>query len=121
MIKRNRYSVEFKEKIGRELALGQIGIAEVSKREGISIQTLSKWKSRFGFDGNKEENNEKQELLELRKKVAAYESALGEMAFEIHLLKKLQKYSYQQMKKRSLSGTISPSTLESGKVVGFSK
>ncbi len=119
MIKRNRHSVEFKQKIGRELALGQTSIAEVSKREGISIQTLNHWKNRFGFEEQGDVVDEKRELNELRKKVAAYESALGEMALEIHLLKKLQKYSYQQKKKRNLSGVISPSILESKKVVGL--
>lgn len=116
MIKRNRYSVEYKEKIGRELALGQISASEISKREGISVQTLNKWKIRFGFEEYNEADSDKKELIELRKKVAVYESALGEMAIEIHLLKKLQKYSYQRMRKRNLSGSISPSILESGRV-----
>lgn len=117
MIKRNRYSVEFKEKNGRELALGQISVAEVSKREGVSVPTLNKWKNRFGFGEYDEADSNKKELIELRKKVGIYESALGEMALEIHLLKKLQQYSYQKMRKRNLSGSISPSILGSGKVV----
>lgn len=117
MINRNRYSLEFKQKIARELALGT-SITEICKREGISVQTLTKWKNRFGFNGQSEVLGDQKELMELRKKVALYEAALGEMAMELHLLKKVQQFSLQQQRKKNLSGVISPSTWESRKVAG---
>ena len=43
MIKRARYSEEFKRSIGLEIASGVSSAGEVSKREGLSSTTLYKW------------------------------------------------------------------------------
>lgn len=51
MIKRNRYSLEYKEKLVRELSLGKVSLTEVSKREKVSYQTLQKWTVQFGYGG----------------------------------------------------------------------
>ena len=120
MISRRRYNEEFKKKIGRELSLNQSSFPEVCKRENISIPTLTKWRDRFGF-GENISPNENAELKELRKKVGIYESALGEMALEIHLLKKLHLYAGEQKRKKDLLETISRSSMELKKVVGRSK
>ena len=47
MINRRKYGIEFKKKIGRELSLGQTTASAISKREAISIQTLSKWRDKY--------------------------------------------------------------------------
>jgi transposase-like protein len=120
MISRRRYSQEFKEKIGRELSLGQISISEVCKREQISIPTLTKWRNQFGF-GMEISQNESFELKELRKKVGIYESALGEMAMEIHLLKKINIYAGEQKRKKDSLEIISMNSIALKKVVERSK
>ena len=117
MISRKRYSQEFKEKIGRELCLSQSSFPEVCKREGISITTLKKWRDRFGF-GENVNQTENRELNDLRRQISTYEGAFGDMALQIHLLKKLHLYAGEQKRKRDLSGTISPSSMESKKVAG---
>lgn len=119
MIKRRRYSLEFKEKIGRELSLKQTSLSEVCKREGISVTTLGKWREQYGF-GETTHQTENAEIKELRRRLSISESALGEMALEIHLLKKLHLYAGEQKRKRDLSGTISPSSMESRKAAGGS-
>lgn len=113
MIKRVNYGLEFKQKIGRELSLGNISVSAVSKREVISTQTLKKWRDKYGFEisNTTPDTGSDTEVRELRILVAEYESALGGMALQIHLLKKNQIFASAQAKRRSLSGVISPSTL----------
>jgi transposase-like protein len=43
MIKRTRYPKEFRDGLIAEIKLGQSTIAQVSKRENISGQTLRNW------------------------------------------------------------------------------
>ncbi len=120
MISRRRYSREFKEKIGRELSLGQSTLAEVCKREGVSIPTLTKWRNQFGF-GEDVIHSENKEINDLRKKISIYESALGEMALENHLLKKMHLFAGELKRKKDLSENTSPISMELKKVVGGSK
>ena len=69
MIKRTHYKLEFKEKIGRELAFGKVSISEVCKREGISLSTLSKWKNQYGeVSTSRDEHVDLNELRMLIKK-----------------------------------------------------
>lgn len=111
MINRRKYGIEFKKKIGRELSLGQTTASAISKREAISIQTLSKWRDKYGIasDGGKTSFDNEAEIRDLRTLVAEYESALGEMALQIHLLKKIQEFALVQERRKSLSGVISQS------------
>lgn len=113
MIKHNGYSVEYKEKIARELSLRKIGVTEMSKRENVAPSTLRKWVNRFGYIENSTKIDNSSELKQLRKKVSEYENALGEMALELHLLKKMEKFSFQLKRKQNLSSPISPSILVS--------
>jgi transposase-like protein len=117
MIKRNSYAVEFKRQIAFELLSGQTSIAAVSKREGITSATLAKWRDKYGLEsGGGSEELDKAELNELRRKLAHYEAALGELALENHILKKFQEFTVQQKKRNSSSKTTSPNILVSKKV-----
>lgn len=117
MIKRKRYREEFKKKIGVELSLGQSSLSEVSKREIISNTTLTKWRDKYGFrDATSTQGSDSNEVKELKKLVSEYESALGEMALQNHVLKKLQEFALVREKRKNLSGVIFPSVLGSRKV-----
>ena len=111
MINRRKYGIEFKKKIGRELSLGQSRASAISKREAISIPTLYKWRDKYGIgaESAKTSFDNEAEVRELRTLVAVYESALGEMALEIHLLKKIQEFASARERRKSLSGVISQS------------
>lgn len=108
MIKRNRYSLEYKEKLVRELSLGKVTLTEVSKREKVSYQTLQKWTVQFGNGGGR--GPDSSEVKMLKKKLAECESAMGEMALELHLLKKMEKFSLELKRRKNSSGVISPSS-----------
>lgn len=41
--------MEFQKKLAVELSTGQITLSEISKRERISVQTLSKWRDKYGL------------------------------------------------------------------------
>ncbi len=83
----------------------------MSKREGVAVGTLDKWKRKYGSQEVGLDGAEKRELQELRKKVAMYEQAMGELALEVHFLKKLKEYQQAQMRKKSSLNVISLSTL----------
>jgi transposase-like protein len=112
MITRKRYGIEFQKKIAVELSTGQSTLSEVSKRERISVQTLYKWRDKYGFgDGIKRNESDTNEVKELKRLVSEYESALGEMALQNHILKKMQEFALARERRKSLSGVISPSML----------
>lgn len=90
MIKKKQYSLEYKQQIVRDLSLGQISIAEMSKREGISVGILDKWKRQYGSNESGVDVSEKKELMDLRKKVAMYEKAFGEIKDRDSFSKKKQ-------------------------------
>jgi transposase-like protein len=114
MIKRTQYTEEFKRKIGLELASGITSAGEISKREGISSTTLYKWRDMV--QGIVLPADEK-EILEMRKRIKELEETVSDQALTIHILKKTQKIMEQLKKQERLSGSISPLTLESKKVV----
>lgn len=104
MITRRRYSTDFKKKIAMELLANESSLAQVSEREGIACQTLSKWKTQFAQEGF---YGEEDEVLELRRQVADLKSAVSDLVLENQILKKTQDFIRQQRKKESLSGTVS--------------
>ena len=110
MIKRQRYSEEFKNKIGLELASGITSAGEISKREGISATTLYKWRDRLQSPVVAADNKE---YIEQQKRIKELEEIISEQAIEIHILKKTQRIMEQLKKKERSSGSISPRTLES--------
>jgi transposase-like protein len=114
MIKRTQYSEEFKRKIGLELASGISSAGEISKREGISSTTLYKWRDMV--QGITVPHDEK-EILEMRKRIKELEETVSDQALTIHILKKTQKIMEQLKRQERLSGSISPLTSESKKVV----
>jgi len=105
MIKRTRYGKEFRDSIRNEITLGQSTIAQVSKREKIAGQTLRNWmkEASVGINGS-----EQSEIASLKRQNDQLALALGEMAFEIHILKKFKKYQEQKQKSENSSGTLSP-------------
>jgi transposase-like protein len=115
MIKRTRYPKEFRDGLIAEIKLGQSTIAQVSKRENISGQTLRNWIDN-GATGKT--GSEQQEIAALRRKVEELSAALGEIAFENHVLKKFQRFLEQKRKSVSLSGPLSPPKSASSEPVG---
>ena len=112
MITRKRYGMDFKKKMAIELSTGQSSLSEVSKRERISVQTLYKWRDKYGFgDGIQKNEMDSNEVKELKRLISEYESALGEMALQNHVLKKMQEFALAREKKKNSSGVISPSML----------
>lgn len=112
MITRKRYGMDFQKKLAIELSTGQSSLSEVSKRERISVQTLSKWRDKYGYgEGIQKNEMDSNEVKELKRLVSEYESALGEMALQNHVLKKMQEFALAREKKKNLSGVISPSML----------
>ena len=112
MITRKRYGMEFQKKMAVELSTGQSTLSEVSKRERISVQTLSKWRDKYGFgDGLRKNEADSNEVKELKRLVNEYESALGEMALQNHVLKKMQEFALVRERRKNSSGVISPSML----------
>lgn len=105
MIKRTRYPKEFRDGLIAEIKLGQSTIAQVSKRENISGQTLRNWldNSAAGKTGS-----EQQEIAALKRKNEELSTALGAIAFENYVLKKFQKFLEEKRKSASLSGPLSP-------------
>jgi transposase-like protein len=114
MIKRNHFSEEFKQKLGLELASGITTAGEMSKREGISATTLYKWRDLV--QGVTVTTDEK-EVLELRKRLKDLEETVSDQALQIHILKKTQKIMDELKRRERSSGSISPLTSESKKVV----
>lgn len=109
MIKRKRYSQEFKKKIAHELLMGTSTAAEISKREGITSTTLYKWRDIFSTG---DYNSDEQEMSELKKRIKDLEETVSDLALENHILKKTEKILKQLRKKEKLSGSISPRNSE---------
>jgi len=109
MITRKRYPKEYKESLVLEMVSGQSTGAQISKREGISVVTLSKWKQEISTgqfrDANKEE-------LALRKRISELEGAVADLALQNHILKKTEKYLKDYKQREKLSGSISLQNLE---------
>lgn len=112
MITRKKYDLEFKQKIGMEIAAGVSTAGAISKREGISSNTIYKWRDKYaGGPISLEES----ETWELKRQIRDLEETVSEQALQIHILKKTQKIIAQLKKKENLSGAISPLTLGSKK------
>lgn len=110
MIKRNRFSTEFKEKVVLEIISGQSTMAAISKREGISGTTLMNWRNALSTGEFQDQNKSE---IELRKKVAELEGLVSDLALQNHILKKAQKHLHDWKRKEKLSGSISPLNLAS--------
>ena len=110
MIKRKKYSEEFKKKIGLELASGVSSGGEISKREGISATTLYKWRDQVH---TMSVTSDDKDYIEMQKRIKELEEIVSDQAIQIHILKKTQKIMEQLKKKGCLSGSISPRTLGS--------
>lgn len=112
MIKRTKYTEDYKRKIGFELAAGLTSAGEMSKREGISATTLYKWRDAAM---NSQVTPDEKELMEMRKRLKDLEETVSEQALTIHILKKTQKIMEQLKRQERTSGSISPQTLDSKK------
>jgi len=110
MIKRQRYTEDFKKKIGFELASGVSSAGEISKREGISSTTLYKWRDRLQTVSV---TGDDKDYIEQQKRIKELEEIVSDQAIQIHILKKTQKIMEQLKKQEHLSGSISPLTLGS--------
>lgn len=104
MITRKRYSREFKESVVMEMLSGQSSAAQISKREGVSAVSLSKWKDELASGQFKENNKDE---LALRKRISELEGAVADLALQNHILKKTEKYLIEYKRKEKLSGSIS--------------
>jgi transposase len=116
MIKRKQYSLEYKESLVNEFLLGNVSLAELSKRENIAHSTLNTWIKSYESEKNSS-SADASEIKRLKKKLAESEQALGEMALELHFLKKMEEYLQEQKRKKNSSRPISRSILASRSVV----
>ena len=114
MIKRKRYSQEFKEQIVLELLSGQSNISQIAKREGIANYTISKWRDNFNNGKFKDQNRIE---IELRRRITSLESTVAELALENNILKKAKHHMQEMARKERLSKTFSPMTSEQSKAV----
>ena len=112
MIKRTRFTEDYKRKIGFELASGLTSAGVISKREGISATTLYKWRDAAM---NMQITPDEKEIIEMRKRLKELEETVSDQALTIHILKKTQKIMEQLKRQERLSGSISPLSLESKK------
>ncbi|MCP4084193.1 MAG: transposase [Actinomycetia bacterium] len=109
MIKRKKYTQEFKRKIAQELIMEIASAAEISKREGISPTAIYKWRDMYT---TADYNTDEQEIVELKKRIRDLEETVSELALDNHILKKTEKILKQLKKQEKLSGSISPRNLE---------
>lgn len=109
MVKRNSYSQEYKNKISAEICSG-VSIAVMSKREKVSVQTLSSWRDKY-LSGDDIDSVNSGEVTEMRKKVSELSLLYAEAMLEIQILKKTEKILKARKKSEILSGPISPQNL----------
>ncbi|MDH4263908.1 MAG: transposase [Spirochaetia bacterium] len=114
MIKRTRYGKEFKDSIVNEISMGGSSVAQISKRESISAQTLRNWVENAVIGKSGTEQNE---IATLKRENEQLALALGELAFDNYILKKFQKFQEQKRKSAISSGTLSPRKSESSQDV----
>ena len=114
MIKRPRYRKEFRDSVVLEITTGQSSVAQISKREHIAGQTLRNW---INNASSGKTGSEQGEIMALKRQNEQLALALGEMAFEIHILKKFRKFLEQKQKSDISSGTLSPPRLVSSEDV----
>lgn len=118
MIRRNRFSKDFREKIVMELVSGQSSVAQISQREGINPQTIRNW--RKDTEGGSFQTDHEIEIA-LRKRIAELEGALAESAVSVHILKKTEHYLKEMKRKENSSGSISPMNSVSSAAAKHSK
>jgi len=104
MIQRPRYPKEVRERLVLEILSGQSSIAQISKRENISGNTLAKWRDELS-SGTFVDDRKKE--LELRKRVADLEATVAELALENTILKKTEKIMRELKRRERSSGPIS--------------
>lgn len=92
-----------------EVASGISSAGEVSKREGISANTIYKWRDNAMNDGPKPDETK---IIEYRLKIKELEEIVNSLVVENHILKKTQKIMAELKKQERLSGSISPQDLE---------
>jgi transposase-like protein len=118
MIRRNRFSKDFREKIVMELVSGQSSVAQLAQRESINPQTIRNW--RKDIEGGSFQTDHEIEIT-LRKRIAELEGALAESALTVHILKKTEHYLKEMKRKEKSSGSISSMNSASSSVVKRSK
>ena len=104
MIKRKRYSDEYKEKLVLEIVSGQSTVTQVSRRESVSSTTLNRWRKDLANENFQQTNRSE---IELRRRVGQLESAVSELALENHILKKAQSVVRELQRREKLSCVIS--------------
>ncbi len=105
MITRKRFSQEFKRTISLEVASGVSTAGMISKREGISSNTIYKWRDQFA---DYRMSASDKDLNESRRKIKELEEIIGDQAIQIHILKKTQKIMEDLKKQERLSAVSRP-------------
>jgi transposase-like protein len=103
MIKRTRYPKEFREALVAEISLGQSTISQDSKRENIAGHTLRNW---IDDNASGRTSSEQQEIAALKRKTNQLAQAMGELAFENHILKKF--HQFLEEKQRAANSASKP-------------
>ena len=110
MITRQKFSPDFKKTIGLELASGLSTAGRISKREGISANTIYKWRDMLA---DYTLTSSETELNDFKRNIKDLEEIINDQAIQIHILKKTQKIMEELKKRERLSGSILPRSLES--------
>lgn len=98
-IHRRRYTIEQKEEIVQALLSGQTAL-QLGREKNISPVLINRWKRQY-LDGELHENNNNQEINQLRKEIAKLEQMIGKLTMENYILKKEKDYIIQRKREGS--------------------
>ena len=91
MVKRRKFTPEFKARVMLEMFLDGKSLAQASREYGIKDSVLSRWKQEFIKRSPKvfETNNSRDDRDE---RIAELERLVGRMAMELEMAKKVSKH-----------------------------
>jgi transposase-like protein len=104
MVKRKKYSEDYKQKLVMEIMAGA-KVSQIAQRENITAYTLTKWRDKIN-SGNFSDSHKTE--IELRKRIKELESAVGDLALENHIIKKSRQLMAEQIRKERLLKRTSP-------------
>lgn len=99
--KYQKYTLEFKEKILREIEDGMVSLAEQSRRHGIAPGLISYWK-RQSKDGKLSASPDRR-VRELEKEVDSLKATIGDLYRQVEAFKKSEE---DRARRRSESSSI---------------
>ncbi len=92
MVKRRKFSAEFKTKVVLELLSGEKGLMQASREYEIKDAILSRWKQEF-LERASELFEQPKDLQEKDARIAELERMVGKLTMQIELSKKALSYA----------------------------